>query len=347
MTVTPRRPGHQDHPDQHRPPRPADRDPFGHQGDHPQGGHVVDGLDDDRDQEGQARLLQDRRRSGTMRVTWTGEYLHSAPWSVGAQGSANVSHGCVNMSPANAAVDVRQLQGRRHREVHRFVPPVPARPRASVSGSTPSPAGRRRAPSSDPVRSTSAPRSRGGPRDEQEGPVAGAVPSWARWCWVPAPTRRRVTAWGLVVRPARPHRATAAIGGSCRDRSRDRSVDACRLDPCRLANAYRAAARDAGHQAAGVRGGEPLAGADEGAACPTPIGLAKTLRLRHALLRPSGHPSLPNYLAIASGRTHGVTDDARARRRTALRGPSVFGRALASRPDRGGVCRRDAAVVRT
>jgi lipoprotein-anchoring transpeptidase ErfK/SrfK len=37
-----------------------------------------------------------------LRVTWTGEYLHSAPWSVGAQGSANVSHGCVNMSPDNA-----------------------------------------------------------------------------------------------------------------------------------------------------------------------------------------------------------------------------------------------------
>lgn len=37
-----------------------------------------------------------------VRVTWTGEFVHSAPWSVGAQGSTNVSHGCVNMSPQNA-----------------------------------------------------------------------------------------------------------------------------------------------------------------------------------------------------------------------------------------------------
>jgi lipoprotein-anchoring transpeptidase ErfK/SrfK len=37
-----------------------------------------------------------------LRVTWTGEFLHSAPWSVGAQGNSNVSHGCVNMAPANA-----------------------------------------------------------------------------------------------------------------------------------------------------------------------------------------------------------------------------------------------------
>jgi len=37
-----------------------------------------------------------------VRVTWGGVYVHSAPWSVGSQGSANVSHGCINLSPANA-----------------------------------------------------------------------------------------------------------------------------------------------------------------------------------------------------------------------------------------------------
>lgn len=37
-----------------------------------------------------------------MRVTWTGEFIHAAPWSVGSQGVANVSHGCTGMSTANA-----------------------------------------------------------------------------------------------------------------------------------------------------------------------------------------------------------------------------------------------------
>ena len=37
-----------------------------------------------------------------MRVTNSGEFLHSAPWSVGDQGNANVSHGCTGMSPENA-----------------------------------------------------------------------------------------------------------------------------------------------------------------------------------------------------------------------------------------------------
>jgi lipoprotein-anchoring transpeptidase ErfK/SrfK len=38
-----------------------------------------------------------------MRVTYSGEFIHAAPWSVGSQGSANVSHGCTGMSTADAA----------------------------------------------------------------------------------------------------------------------------------------------------------------------------------------------------------------------------------------------------
>ena len=37
-----------------------------------------------------------------MRLNYTGEFVHAAPWSVGSQGRANVSHGCVGMSTANA-----------------------------------------------------------------------------------------------------------------------------------------------------------------------------------------------------------------------------------------------------
>ncbi|MGW8954463.1 Ig-like domain-containing protein [Streptomyces sp. NPDC055709] len=37
------------------------------------------------------------------RVTWSGEYVHAAPWSTGSQGYANVSHGCTGMSTGNAA----------------------------------------------------------------------------------------------------------------------------------------------------------------------------------------------------------------------------------------------------
>lgn len=39
----------------------------------------------------------------TMRVTFSGEFLHAAPWSVASQGKTNVSHGCTGMSPSNAA----------------------------------------------------------------------------------------------------------------------------------------------------------------------------------------------------------------------------------------------------
>ncbi|WP_460871096.1 L,D-transpeptidase [Nocardioides pakistanensis] len=38
-----------------------------------------------------------------MRVTYSGEFLHAAPWSASSQGVANVSHGCVGMTTENAA----------------------------------------------------------------------------------------------------------------------------------------------------------------------------------------------------------------------------------------------------
>jgi lipoprotein-anchoring transpeptidase ErfK/SrfK len=37
-----------------------------------------------------------------VHISDSGEYVHSAPWSVGSQGVTNVSHGCINMSPTNA-----------------------------------------------------------------------------------------------------------------------------------------------------------------------------------------------------------------------------------------------------
>ncbi|MFI9503038.1 L,D-transpeptidase family protein [Nocardia sp. NPDC052566] len=37
------------------------------------------------------------------RLTWSGVYIHSAPWSVDSQGNSNVSHGCINLAPDDAA----------------------------------------------------------------------------------------------------------------------------------------------------------------------------------------------------------------------------------------------------
>ncbi|GAA2369205.1 L,D-transpeptidase [Gordonia cholesterolivorans] len=37
-----------------------------------------------------------------LRISNDGEFVHSAPWSVGQQGASNVSHGCVNLSPADS-----------------------------------------------------------------------------------------------------------------------------------------------------------------------------------------------------------------------------------------------------
>ncbi|MFC7481088.1 L,D-transpeptidase [Luedemannella flava] len=37
-----------------------------------------------------------------QRLTWRGEFIHAAPWSVADQGRRNVSHGCVNLSRDDA-----------------------------------------------------------------------------------------------------------------------------------------------------------------------------------------------------------------------------------------------------
>lgn len=37
-----------------------------------------------------------------VHISDTGEYVHAAPWSVSSQGRTNVSHGCINLSPADA-----------------------------------------------------------------------------------------------------------------------------------------------------------------------------------------------------------------------------------------------------
>ncbi len=39
-----------------------------------------------------------------VRFTWSGNYIHDAYWSVAEQGVTNVSHGCVNVSPANSEI---------------------------------------------------------------------------------------------------------------------------------------------------------------------------------------------------------------------------------------------------
>jgi lipoprotein-anchoring transpeptidase ErfK/SrfK len=42
-----------------------------------------------------------------VRFTFSGDYYHSAPWSVVDQGTTNVSHGCVNLPPQDAQIYYR------------------------------------------------------------------------------------------------------------------------------------------------------------------------------------------------------------------------------------------------
>lgn len=49
------------------------------------------------DDEGYKLKVQD-----AVRIDNSGVFVHSAPWSVGAQGNSNVSHGCINLAPDDA-----------------------------------------------------------------------------------------------------------------------------------------------------------------------------------------------------------------------------------------------------
>jgi lipoprotein-anchoring transpeptidase ErfK/SrfK len=43
-----------------------------------------------------------RKVAWATRLSYSGTYVHAAPWSAGAQGERNVSHGCINISTADA-----------------------------------------------------------------------------------------------------------------------------------------------------------------------------------------------------------------------------------------------------
>ncbi len=45
----------------------------------------------------------DLRVKYAMRITWSGEFIHAAPWNAGKFGRVNGSHGCVGMSTSNAS----------------------------------------------------------------------------------------------------------------------------------------------------------------------------------------------------------------------------------------------------
>jgi lipoprotein-anchoring transpeptidase ErfK/SrfK len=51
-----------------------------------------------------------QRVNWSVRISNSGEFVHAAPWSTGSQGRSNVSHGCVNLSTANAAWFFRQTR---------------------------------------------------------------------------------------------------------------------------------------------------------------------------------------------------------------------------------------------
>ena len=59
------------------------------------------------------------RAAYAMRITNSGEFLHSAPWNSAYFGRSNASHGCVGMSNADAGWLIRPDPDRRPGDHHR------------------------------------------------------------------------------------------------------------------------------------------------------------------------------------------------------------------------------------
>ena len=53
-----------------------------------------------------------------VRFTFSGDYYHSAPWSVIDQGTTNVSHGCVNLPPDRRRDLLQHVHPRRPHHRH-------------------------------------------------------------------------------------------------------------------------------------------------------------------------------------------------------------------------------------
>ncbi|MFB7276785.1 Ig-like domain-containing protein [Streptomyces hydrogenans] len=72
-----------------------------------------------------SREFYDLKVRWATRVTWSGEYLHAAPWSLDAQGSEDVSHGCTGMSTEAARWLFRTVrEGDLVRVVHGYGEPM-------------------------------------------------------------------------------------------------------------------------------------------------------------------------------------------------------------------------------
>ena len=83
-------------------------------------------------------------------ISYSGIYVHAAPWSVGSQGYSNVSHGCLNVNTSNAQWFFNNTKRGDIVEIvqHRRFDPA-RRPTASATGTSPGISGGRATPTSD------------------------------------------------------------------------------------------------------------------------------------------------------------------------------------------------------